>query len=418
MDPDHDDMYSAEVLADPFSYYGRLRDEDPLHWSEKYQTWLVTGYDDVMWVLRHPELFSSEYYVRDSVRPPVPPVDPADAEFAEFVVRFRAREFIQNDPPEHSRMRAPLRAYFSPKGIESLRVRIRQAVASLLDAVVDQGVMDVRADLARPLPLLVISDMLGLPREDRALLAQQADLRMRSALSLAPDRMRLAARGIRESSEYLDRHIRQRRAGNREPDLLDILIAAEQDGHYDRQEVLANALSLLDAGHETTIQLICNGLLAFLQHLDQWDLFRADPVRLAQTAVEECLRFDPPLPALRRIAATDVSRHGTLIRQGDRVGFVIASANRDPRIFADPDRFDIRRSPNRHVTFASGIHHCLGHYLARLEGQEAFIALATRLPDIRLATDVVSYAAVRGVRNITSLQVGWRRPANPVGAHR
>jgi len=418
MDADYDDMYSTEVLADPFSYYGRLRDEDPVHWSEKYQTWLVTGYDDVMWVLRHPELFSSEYYVRDSARPPVPPIDPSDAEFAEFVVRFRACEFIQNDPPYHSRMRAPLRAYFSPKGIESLRVRIRQAVASLLDAVVDQGSMDVRGDLAKPLPLLVISDLLGLPAEDRPLLAQQAELRMQSALSLAPDRMRLAAQGIRESCEYLDRHLRQRRPGNREPDVLDILIGAQQDGHYDRQEVLANTLSLLDAGHETTIQLICNGLLAFLRHPDQLNLFRTDPVRLAQTAVEECLRFDPPLPALRRIAATDVSLRGRLIRRGDRVGFVIASANRDPRVFADPDRFDIRRSPNRHVTFGSGIHHCLGHYLARLEGQEVFIALATRLPDIRLATDVVSYAAVRGVRNITSLQVSWHRPAKPIGAHR
>lgn len=398
------DMYGEEALADPYAYYGRLREQDPVHWNDMYRQWLITRYEDVAWMLRRPELFSSEFYRREAV--PSPPVDEGDAEHVAYVAQHRCREVIKSDPPAHTRLRAPFRRPLSPKHMEKWRPYVREAVASLLDRVADQGRMDVVADIGRPLPLLVISEMLGVPVADRQMLKEQADERMLSELSLKPNRMRRAAAAIRASSDYFD-EVLDGRTGKPASDLLGLLAEAERSGAYTRAESVANAQGLLDAGHETTIQLICNGTLAFLRHSEQWALFRSDPEALAPTATEECLRFDPPLPAPRRIAAQDVELRGRTIREGDRVFWVIAAANRDPREFEDPDRFDIRRSPNRHLAFGAGVHYCLGQYLARIEGQEVFTALATRFPGLRLDTDSVEYADLRGVRSITSLPVAW-----------
>lgn len=401
-----DDMFSADVLADPHSYYLRLMREDPVHWDERYQTWIITKHADVMFVVRHPELFSSEFYVRDSVRPASPPIDESDAEQAAYVVQFRSRELIQNDPPVHARMRQPFNAYFSPKRMEIWRDLIGDSVASILDPIAARGEMDLRSDLGDVLPLLVICQLLGLPAEDRGLLWEQAERRMRSALSLAPDRMRVSAQGIAQSQEYLD-HLIKKQAADGPAELMQILIGTEEGGAHSREEVLANALGLLDAGFETTTQLICNGTLALLRHPEQWQRLVADPAGLAASTTEECLRYDPPIPALRRIAAADVELGGKQIRSGDRVLFVVGSANRDPDVFPDPDRFDVSRSPNRHITFGSGIHVCLGQYLARMEGQAVFRALASRFPDLALASGEITYAELRGVRSIRSLPVTW-----------
>jgi cytochrome P450 len=400
-----DDLYREDVLSDPFAYYGRLRDEDPVHWNADYKTWLVTRYDDVGWLLRHPELFSSEFYKREA-RPLTPPIDPGDEELAEYVSAFRVTEFIQSDPPGHTRMRAPFRKPFSPKQISEWREVIRDAVSGLLDGVADAGRMDVIEDIGRPLPLLVISQMMGLPPQDRMLVKEQAEERMASALSLAPDRMRRAAGAIREGCTYFDRLIEERATEPRD-DLLTVFAEAEREGSYSRAESVSNAQNVLDAGHETTLQLIGNGTLAFLNHPEQWERFKRDPAGLAVTATEECLRYDPPLFALRRIAAADVSLRGKTIAEGDRVLWVIASANRDPEAFDEPNRFDITRDPNRHLSFGAGMHYCLGQYLARVEGQEVFKALAARFPSLRLDADTVEYAHLRGVRSLKSLPVAW-----------
>lgn len=401
-----DDMFAPDVLSDPYEFYARLREQDPVHWAEKYRTWLVTRYDDVSGLLRSPELFSSEYYARDSARPPAPPIDAGDAQFADYVVEFRSREFIQNDPPEHTRMRSVLQAYFSSRSMEQWRVVVSGAISSILDEVAGRGWMDLQAALARPLPFLIISRMLGIPDPDRGVLAEQAERRMRSALSLAPNRMRVAASGIRESQEYLSQQL-ESREGHINDDLLGLLMEAELLGTYTRGEVLANALSLLDAGYETTIQLICNGTLALLRNPEQWEQLKSDPAALARSATDECLRYDPPIPALRRVASGTVTMRGKAIQGGDRVTLVVASANRDPGVFADPERFNIRRTPNRHLSFGFGIHRCLGQYLAQMEGQEVFKSLAQRMPDLALASQQIDYATLRGVRSVTSLPVSW-----------
>jgi cytochrome P450 len=403
-----DELYSAEVLADPYTYYGRIREEDPVHWNARYQTWLVTRYDDIVWVLRHPEVFSSRFFA-DDPQLPSPPIDEADVDEFRYVVEFRSHELIQNDPPDHTRMRAVVNKFFTPSRLEQWRGMVRGVVHELLDEAIEAGGadgIDVCADLGRPLPLRVISELLGVPREDRAPLKEHADRRMLSSLGLDPDRMRVAASGIRDTSAYLEKELGNHRADGH--DILSILIDAEERTVYSREEVLANAQGLIDAGHETTIQLICNGTLAFLRNPDQWETFKAAPAQLAMTAVNECLRYDPPLPAPRRLTARDVELGGKTIRRGERVTYVLAAANRDPRAFEDPDRFDIARTPNRHLAFGSGIHFCLGQYLAKLEGEEVFKALAERMPDMRLVSDHVDYARIRGVRAVLSLPVSGR----------
>lgn len=400
-----DELYADEVIADPYPYYGRIREEDPVHWNEQYQTWLVTRYDDIVWVLRHPEAFSSRFFA-DDPQLPSPPIHDADVEEYRFVVAFRKDELIQNDPPDHTRLRSAVNKFFTPSKIEQWRRTVRDVVDELFDEVVARGGaggFDMCFDIGRPLPLRVISELLGVPREDRDTLKEHADRRMLASLGLEPDRMRMAASGIRDTTAYLEGELPRHRAGD--GDVLSILIGAEERRQYSHEEVIANIQGLIDAGHETTIQLICNGTLAFLRHPDQWAKFKEDPDGLAPSATNECLRYDPPLPAPRRLAAKDVELGGKTIRKGERVAFVLAAANRDPRVFAGPDRFDITRKPNRHLAFGSGIHHCLGQYLAKLEGEEVFKALARRMPDIRLATDEVRYHRLRGVRAVRELPV-------------
>jgi len=168
-----------------------------------------------------------------------------------------------------------------------------------------------------------------------------------------------------------------------------------------------NSALLLFAGHETTMNLICNGTLALLRHPDQWAQLCADPAGLSRLATEECLRFDPPVKSTQRIAAVDVERHGKVIKQGDRIRWIIAAANRDPRAFTEPDRFDMSRSPNPHVSFGSGVHYCLGATLARVEGQEVFRALAERFPNLRLDSDALEYQPSVQFRSLKSLPVTW-----------
>ena len=266
--------------------------------------------------------------------------------------------------------------------------------------------MDVMADFAVPLPVLVIAQMLGLPSEDRPFVRQLTE----KALfldSAAGNRLQTYVAAMEDLAVYLSPLIAQRLA-NPGDDLLSALAGGEQRGIYTRQEVLANAIMLLFAGHETTISLICNGTVAFIRHPDQWASLQRNVswTRVVQ-ATEECLRFDPPVKAIQRIAAEDVERRGKIMRKDDRVLWCIASANRDPEVFERPDTFDISRSPSRHVAFGAGIHHCLGAPLARLEGREAFKALAQRFSVLRLETAELTYHPSLSLRSLKSLSVSW-----------
>jgi cytochrome P450 len=190
-------------------------------------------------------------------------------------------------------------------------------------------------------------------------------------------------------------------------DFISVLAAGERNGVFTRHQVLVNTSLLLLAGHDTTINLLCNGTLAFIRHPEQWALLKGDPEGWAQRATEECLRYDAPVKSLQRLATQDVDMRGKVLRKDDRVRWFISSANRDPGAFAQPDRFDITRDPNPHVAFGSGVHHCLGATLARVEGQEVFKALAERFPSLHLETEVLEYQPSITFRSLKSLPVAW-----------
>jgi len=400
----NDDLFTPDVINDPYTYFGHLREEDPVHWNELYELWVITRHDDLVWLTRHHELFSSEVLKRDS-RPPYPQVYDSDLGLYEYVRDFSSAQFIQHDRPEHLEMRMVVHGYFTPRSMEAWRPMVQSAITDLLDAAEAKGRMDVMADLATPLPVLVIAQMMGAPLEDRPYIRELAKKLLAGGRG-EPDRLRTQTEGMQGMLEYLSPLVEERidRPGD---DFVSVVASGEKRGIFTRHQVLVNCSLLLLAGHETTINLLCNGTLAFLRHPEQWALFKQDPAGLAKRATEECLRYDPPVKSIQRIASQDVEMRGKVVRKDDRMRWFISSANRDPEVFANPETLDITRDPNPHVAFGSGVHHCLGATLARLEGQEAFTALAQRFPSLHLETEELEYQPSINFRSLTSLPVAW-----------
>jgi cytochrome P450 len=401
----HDDMFTADVIADPYTYYGRLRDVDPVHWNETYALWVVTRHDDLVWLTRHHELFSSAVFKNDP-RPPYPAIDESDLGLYDYVRNYQGDQFIQHDRPEHLEMRRVVHGYFTPKSMEAWRPFVQKAVKELLDAAEEKGSMDVMRDLATPLPVLVIAQMMGVPDSDRNYVRQLAEKLLYIGRG-EYDRMKPLTEGMRGMVEFVSPLVDER-IKNPGDDFISVLASGERQGVFTRHEVLVNSSLLLLAGHETTINLLCNGTLAFLQHPEQWELLKEDPAGRAKLATEECLRYDSPVKSLQRIASQDVEMRGKVLKKDERVRWFIPSANRDPAVFADPDKFDISRWPNPHVAFGSGVHHCLGATLARVEGQEVFKALAERFPGLRAETEGLEYQPSITFRSLKSLPVTWQ----------
>jgi cytochrome P450 len=400
-----DDMFTPDVIADPYAYYGRLRDEDPVHWNDAYALWVLTRHDDVTWMTRHNELFSSAVFKNDP-KPAYPAIDESDLGLYEYVKNYQADQFIQHDRPEHLDMRKIVHGYFTPKAMESWRPFVVNAVKELLDEAEEKGSMDVMRDLATPLPVLVIAQMMGVPAEDRPYVRQLAEKLLYIGRG-EYDRMPILTDGMKGMVEYVSPLVDERlvRPGD---DFISVLASGEKKGVFTRHQVLVNTSLLLLAGHETTINLICNGTLSFIQHPDQWALYKDDPVGRAKWATEECLRYDAPVKSIQRLASQDIEVRGKVMEKNDRIRWFISSANRDPNVFADPEKFDITRQPNPHVAFGNGVHHCLGATLARVEGQEVFKALAERFPDLQVAAEQLDYQPSITFRSLKSLPVTWQ----------
>ena len=401
----HDDMFTPDVITDPYAYYGRLRDEDPVHWNDAYALWVVTRHDDLVWLTRHHELFSSAVFKNDP-RPPYPDIDESDLGLYEYVRNYQGDQFIQHDRPEHLEMRRVVHGYFTPKSMEAWRPFVQKAVKELLDAAEEKGHMDVMRDLATPLPVLVIAQMMGVPEKDRPYVRQLAEKLLYIGRG-EYDRMKPLTEGMRGMVEYVSPLVEERIV-NPGDDFISVLASGEKNGVFTRHEVLVNTSLLLLAGHETTINLLCNGTLAFMQHPDQWALLKQDPAGLAKRATEECLRYDSPVKSIQRIASQDVQMREKVLERNDRVRWFISSANRDPAMFPNPERFDITRWPNQHVAFGAGVHHCLGATLARVEGQEVFKALAERFPALQVETEELEYQPSITFRSLKSLPVTWQ----------
>lgn len=403
----NNDMFTGEAIADPYTYYGRIRDEDPVYWNDLYELWVVTKHNDLVWMTRHHELFSSEFWARDK-RQPYPEIDESDMGLYQYMKEFFMDWFIQHDRPIHTEQRMVVHKWFNPKSMEMWRPMVQQVIKDMLDEADQNGKMDVMRDFATPLPLFIIAQMMGMPFQDRKFIRSMAEKLLFIGRGES-DRMQPLVDGIDELKEYLAPMVAMHMdLPTDEDNLLSVLARGEKSGVLTRDEVVADAILLLLAGHETTINLICNGTLAFMQHPEQWELLKENSFESPNAVVratEECLRYDPPVKSIQRIATGDVEFGGKQMKEGDRIRWFISSANRDPEKHENPDVFDISRWPNTHVGFGSGIHHCLGATLARLEAQEAFKALAERYDKIELETEEFEYQPSITFRSLKTLPV-------------
>ena len=396
------DLKSAENIQHPFPVYRWLRDQAPVYWSESLTAWVVTRYADVVDVFGNPQTFSSDRFRRIDER--YASQRPAVQAVAEVLGHW----LVFRDPPDHDRLRGLLQSSFTPKTLESSRERIQRTADTLLDRVVARGTMDFIREVAFPLPATVIAGLMGAPEDDLEAIKAWSD-RLASYLGGAVDardNFTEASAGVAALVRYFDALLRER---ERQPsdDLMTLMLRAEHQGdRLTHDEVVANCVLLLFAGHETTTNLLGNGLFHLLRHPAQAALLRADP-SLLHHAVEELLRYDGPVPATVKIATEDRSWHGRTIRRGDMVMPFMASANRDPRQFPDPDTLDVCRAPERHVAFAAGMHFCVGAWLARLEARIVLDTVFRRLPDLELASVEVRWKPMIFLRGLESLPLRW-----------
>jgi cytochrome P450 len=312
---------------------------------------------------------------------------------------------LSQDPPEHTRLRRLVSKAFTPRSVQKMRPRIQEIVNELLERIDGRGEFDLVSDLAWPLPVIVIAEMLGIPREDRERFKRWSDA-MVATLGGDYSALDEARRSNEELVEYVSRVIAERRQEPRE-DLISRLVAAEERGQtLTEDEMLGTVALLLVAGNETTTHLISNGMLVLLRNPDQLARLRDDP-SLLPSAVDELLRYTGPVHTTRRVAKTDVSLGGAEIRRGEVVIGLLAAANRDPDKYADPDRLDVARNPTDHVAFGDGIHFCLGAALARLEGQITIGTLLQRFPNLRLLDDEPQWGGTFAIRGVTSLRLAF-----------
>jgi cytochrome P450 len=378
--PGDRNIASPAFKADPYPFYARLRAESPVHrvtLPDGRTAWLITRYGDVVAVLK------DERFVKDRLSALLPG-QLAKQPWVPAMFKPLARNMLDVDPPDHTRLRELVSQAFTPRLVEEMRPRIEELTSGLLDSARARGRMDLIRDYALPLPGTIIAKTLGVPAEDRHKFHRWSSAIVSSTSSSWG--MIKAIPAVWLFLRYLRKLIGSRRANPRD-DLLSALVQAEESGqHLSEDELLAMVFLLLVAGHETTVNLIGNGVLALLQHPHELHRLRGDP-NLIRPAVEELLRYDSPVEtATERYAREDVALEGVTIPQGALVLAVIASANRDERQFANPDILDLTREPNRHLAFGQGIHFCLGASLARLEGQIAINTLLRQLPDLRLAS--------------------------------
>ena len=392
------DPFLPEFNADPYPFYHRLREADPVHHSP-LGFWVLTRYDDCVMVLRDPRFGRAGFEgLLESV-------------YGNTVERGRLpTSMLFRDPPDHTRLRGLVSRAFTPRVVEGLRPRIQQIVDGLLDRVQGAGRMEVISDLAYPLPVTVISEMLGVPEGDRERIKQwSADIaRSLDAIGLPtdPEIVDRGRTGRHAIGDYFRSLIPERKKRPR-GDLLSLLIEAEEQGDkLSEGELLATCVLLYIAGHETTVNLIGNGLLALLRHPKELERLRDAP-SLIQSAVEELLRYDGPVQRTARITNADVELAEHKIPKGSMVVPVIGAANRDPAHFPDPDRLDVSRPDNRHIAFGFGIHFCLGAPLARLEGQITLGTLLHRLPRLALSTERPEWRESQVLRGLKALPVSF-----------
>ena len=391
--------FDPRLRSNPYAVYKELRDEAPVHWGPVMQVWVLTRYEDVLAVLRDHTRFSSE-----RTRATNPFVKQMEEYRLASGPLGRSPTMLSLDPPAHTRTRNLVNKAFTPRVIESIRPHIQEIAEGLLDRLPEPNRIDVVADLAVPLPVTVIAELLGVPSADQERFkAWSTDIAGTLGGIFQPaELLDRAQKSSLELADYFRAQIGLRRTEPRD-DLLSSLIAAEEQGDLlSEDELIATCMLLLVAGNETTTNLIGNGMLALLEHPDQLRILQNDS-SLIPAAVDEMLRYDGPVQMTSRIVAEELEFQGKRMEPGQVVLAVLGAANHDPEQFDDPESFDITRFAKRNLAFGHGIHYCIGAPLALAEAQIVFESLLRRFPNPRAAFETPAWGQSFVLRGLKSL---------------
>jgi unspecific monooxygenase len=392
------DPWDPAFVADPYPAYEELRARGRVHYYEPTNQWLVPHHADVSALLRDRRLgrtYRHRFTHEDFGRTAPPP------EHEPFHV-LNDHGMLDLEPPDHTRIRRLVSKAFTPRTVERLKPYVEGLAGELVDRLVEAGGGDLLTDVAEPLPVSVIAEMLGVPESERAPLRPwSADICGMYELNPSEEVARKAVRASVEFTEYLRGLIEARR---KEPgdDLISGLIAAHDEGdRLTEQEMISTCVLLLNAGHEATVNATVNGWWTLFRYPEQLARLRADHT-LIPTAVEELMRYDTPLQLFERWVLDDIEIDGTTVPRGAEIAMLFGSANRDAEVFADPETLDLSRAENPHISFSAGIHYCIGAPLARLELAASMSALLTKAPGLRLAQEPVRKPnfVIRGLESL------------------
>lgn len=395
------DPYSSAFQHDPYPVYSRLRKERPVFFDPDWELTFFTRHADVAGMLK------DRRFGRD-IRGVTGDIDPRlyARNYPDHLPtwnRYIRGSFIDLEPPRHTRLRRLVQWAFTRRSTETYRPRLEATAAAALETAIERGAMEAIAEYATPIPLVMIADLLGIPQGDQPQLVSWSHdiVRVFDQGCTAEEGAR-AEQAVSAFVEYIRQVLVERRR-NPGSDLVSSLIAANHEGdRLDVDELIATCILTLNAGHEATVHAIGNGLLALASDPDQFELLKTDPAGLAERATDEILRYDSPLQMFERWVLTDLEWSGTELEHGTKVGLLFGSANHDEAVFVEPERLDLRRIDNQHVSFGAGVHYCVGAPLARVELEVAFAAFATRIEKFELngEPERVRSLVFRGVRSL------------------
>ena len=406
LEAEFDDFFAFSWEGDPYELYERLRSRGRALWH--HDRLLVFSHADVKAVYRDASRFAN------GGGPTAPAnrerlmakLSPEDQFFLERVFEYEAPTPIRSNGDTHARLRGAVQRTFTPRRMAAMRDEVQSIADMLLDAAPSNDVVDLIEVFAYKLPLLVIIGIMGVPASDGDKIHEWANAIGANRGGVVPSAIEPAYHAFVAFKAYLDGQIDELER-NPSENLLSILLDAQHEGRLTREELTSNVINLLFAGHETTTNLIANGTHSLLKQRDQWDLLVEDPTRSA-VAIEELLRFEPPVQFTGRRAIDDTEVDGLAIPADTHIATLIGAANRDPVRFADPARLDIKRNDSDHLSFGFGPHYCLGTFLARLEGDIAFATLARRFPKLELADETLKWKRNRNLRGLERLPVSLR----------
>jgi pimeloyl-[acyl-carrier protein] synthase len=396
-------LFKAETLADPYPFYQRLREHEPVRWDPFMHSWVVTSYAETITVL-------SKY---KADRAPTPEqLEGMGLSVLSPYAALMQKQLLFRDPPAHARLRSLCAAAFVPKRVELFRLASIDIANDLIDRVQERGCMDLIADFAGPFPSILLTVLMGLPVADHEQIKLWASdfSELLGNFEHDPDRIKQIVLSVEHLRVYLSERVAEQQSEPREGVISTLLSTVIDGSQLTSEEVVANSMLMIAGGLEETTNLIGNGMLSLLRRPKTLAQLRDHP-EILPSAVEELLRFESPTQYTGRIAPEDAELGGKTIRKGDALITVLAAANRDPERFPDPDRLDLTRSDNRHVAFGWASHYCLGAPLTRLAGQIAFATLLKRLPEIRLITTQPTWRGMAAMRGVTSLQIEFNGQA-------